>query len=175
MSGGPKPQLAKGAGMRVLVAYDTKHGSSAEAAAAIGTALKARRCEVKIVSLAKGKAGALDLEGFDAAIVGGPVYAGRWSKKAAAFAASLEPRLGGMRLGLFAIGNAPAQAETTVRALPPNVSAGAERIGAFGGRIDYPKLSGFERLIVRLVSGKAESSSCLDLAAARSFADGFAS
>jgi menaquinone-dependent protoporphyrinogen oxidase len=160
--------------MKVLIAYDSKHGSSAEAAAAIGEALRARSCGVELVSLADGKAAPLELEGFDAAIVGGPVYMGKWSKKAAAFASGLEPRLGKLRLGLFAIGNAPEQAEAAVRAaLGPAVMAKAGKVGAFGGRIDYPRLGAFERLIIKMVTKKAESSSCLDLEKAKAFAAAF--
>lgn len=59
---------------RILVAYDTKNGSTAEVAQAIAARLAERGAYVE-VELARA---VRDLSGFDALVVGSPIYSGRW-------------------------------------------------------------------------------------------------
>jgi menaquinone-dependent protoporphyrinogen oxidase len=62
----------------ILIAFDTKHGSTAEVADAIASRLRERGAEVEI-----GPArGASDLTDFRGIIVGAPIYSGRWMKGA---------------------------------------------------------------------------------------------
>lgn len=60
--------------MKVLVAYDTKNGSTEEVAQAIVTRLREHGCSVDI-QLAKT---VRNLKEFDVLVVGAPIYAGRW-------------------------------------------------------------------------------------------------
>jgi len=59
---------------RILVAYDTKNGSTADVAQAIAASLRAHGALVDVE-----RAGAVrDLSGLDALVVGAPIYSGRW-------------------------------------------------------------------------------------------------
>jgi menaquinone-dependent protoporphyrinogen oxidase len=58
----------------VLVAYDTKNGSTAEVAAAIAQRLDQRGFSVTVLPARDVR----DPSGFDAVIVGAPLYNGRW-------------------------------------------------------------------------------------------------
>jgi menaquinone-dependent protoporphyrinogen oxidase len=60
--------------MKVLVAYDSGHGSTAEVAQFIGDVLKERDIEV-IVSNVEGIEKA---DSYDAFVVGSPIYGGMW-------------------------------------------------------------------------------------------------
>ena len=58
----------------VLVAYDTKNGSTAEVAAAIAKRLESHEIAVRIAPARDVR----DLSGVDAVVVGAPIYNGRW-------------------------------------------------------------------------------------------------
>lgn len=60
--------------MNVLVAYDTRNGSTVDVAQAIASRLRDHGCEVD-VRLARD---VRDLVGVDALVVGAPIYSGRW-------------------------------------------------------------------------------------------------
>ncbi len=63
---------------RVLVAYDTKNGSTTDVANAIASRLRERGCSVDI-RLARD---VRDMAGSDALVIGAPIYSGRWSSRA---------------------------------------------------------------------------------------------
>lgn len=60
--------------MKVLVAYDTKNGSTADVAQAIGLRLREHGFSVDIQPAKK----VHDAKEFDCLVVGAPIYAGRW-------------------------------------------------------------------------------------------------
>ena len=60
--------------MRILVAYETKNGSTADVAQAIVSALRERGCDVDL-RLARD---VRDVTGLDGLVVGAPIYSGRW-------------------------------------------------------------------------------------------------
>ena len=59
---------------RVLVAFDTKNGSTAEVASAISTRLSEHGCAVDVRSARDVR----DPQQYAAIIVGAPIYSGRW-------------------------------------------------------------------------------------------------
>lgn len=155
--------------MKVLVGFDTKHGATGEIAGKIAEGVRERGGEADLLDLRGRGSSKASLEGYDAVVVGGPTYMGRWSKRASSFAASREAELAGKELALFVVGNdADKKDEAAKAAIPSSVSSRA-RTAYFGGRLDFPKLSGFERFIIKKVTGKAESSSTLDLEGAKAF------
>jgi menaquinone-dependent protoporphyrinogen IX oxidase len=111
------------------------------------------------------------MEGFDAVALGAPSYMGRWSRRASAFASAREAELSGKDFALFAVGNDRAKGDEVAKAALPAALAGGAASAYFGGRLDFAKLSRFERFVVKAVSGKAESMSTLDLEAARAFGE----
>ena len=68
-------------GKRILVAYDTIHGSTAEVAKEIGTALCARGFQVDIRFVGN----VTSLADYDAVILGSAIYEFRWLPDAMAF------------------------------------------------------------------------------------------
>lgn len=160
--------------MKALVLYDTKHGSTAEAAAEIARGLGGG----ELLRLSDAKAfSALGLDAYDLVAVGGPIYFGQWSKRAASFLAGREAELAGLgsagRLALFALGSAESEGPEAVKAaLPASLVALEPEIGWFGGRLPAEGLSLMERLVVKLVSRSGAASRPLDLEAARAFGAG---
>jgi menaquinone-dependent protoporphyrinogen oxidase len=85
---------------RILVAYATKHGSTAEVADTIGLELRASGVDVDVrEARAVG-----DLDGYDAVVLGAPLYMGRWHGDARAFLRRLRRDLRDRPLGVFALG-----------------------------------------------------------------------
>ena len=63
-------------GKKVLIAYGSKYGSTAEIAEKIGTVLSQRGFDVDVLSAENVR----ELSMYSAAVVGGAVYIGRWHK-----------------------------------------------------------------------------------------------
>jgi len=59
---------------KVLVAYDTRNGSTADVADAIASRLRESACSVDVVRAREVR----DVERYDALVVGAPLYSGRW-------------------------------------------------------------------------------------------------
>jgi menaquinone-dependent protoporphyrinogen oxidase len=59
---------------RFLVAFDTKNGSTAEVAEAIGSRLRERGCAAEVRPTREVR----DVEDIGALVVGAPIYSGRW-------------------------------------------------------------------------------------------------
>ena len=162
--------------MKILIVFDTKHGTTLKVATRIADALKAKGTEAELRDLRAKGAAAASLAGYDAVVLGGPFYMGMWSKRARAFAAGRETELAAAGLALFAIGsNAELGDKAAKAALPGTLASGISLSAYFGGSLDYDALGPLERFIVKKVSGKAESSSTLDLAAVDAFAVSLAS
>lgn len=124
---------------RVLVAYATRHDSTAEIAAAIAGELNAAGCEVMV-----GEARTvIRLPDVDAVIVGSALYLGRWDDSALDLVRRERTALGRMPTWLFSsgpVGDGRATARPERLPQPDEVAALAAEIGAhattFGGRVD---------------------------------------
>jgi menaquinone-dependent protoporphyrinogen oxidase len=153
--------------MKSLIVYDTRHGTSKEVAERIAAAIREKGAEAELLDLRARGAKAAPLGAYDEVVIGAPFYMVQWSKRAAAFAKAREAELATKRLGLFAVGsNAELGVEAAKSALPAALAAKIADAAYVGGRVEYQRLGAFERFIVKLVSGAAESSSTLDLGAA---------
>ncbi|MGV1010366.1 MAG: flavodoxin domain-containing protein, partial [Dermatophilaceae bacterium] len=85
---------------RILVAYASRYGSTAEAAQAIGTALRDDGAAVDVT-----RAGDVDdLTGYDAVVVGGPIYLGSLLRDEKRFLERHEGALRDMPVAVFALG-----------------------------------------------------------------------
>ncbi len=121
---------------RVLVAYGTEHGSTAEIAEWIAHDLRSRGLVAEVAS-----AGAVrDVDGFDAVILGGALSGGRWHRDARRFARRYATALRGRPVWLFSSGPLDHSAEE--RDIPPVRSAAraarwldARGHTTFGGRL----------------------------------------
>lgn len=127
---------------RVLVAYASKHGSTEEVARAIGSTLRRAGHHVDV----RNARFALDVAPYDAAVVGGSLYMGRWHADARRFLRSHREELAQKHLAVFALGpltlarhDVEGSRRQLVRALE-RIGIEWELIAVFGGVVDPEKL-----------------------------------
>ena len=123
---------------RILVAYGSRHGATAEIATAIGEQLRAAGFDVEV----QPAGGVRSLAGYRTVILGSAVYAGRW--RADALRLLRRPELRDLDVWLFSSGPVgpddgdPARAERwTVPAAVRRLAAdnGAHEHAVFGGMV----------------------------------------
>jgi menaquinone-dependent protoporphyrinogen oxidase len=122
---------------KVLVAYGSKGGSTAELAAWIADRLTADGLDATAVPAAS----VASVDGFDAVVIGGALYARRWHPDARRFARRHAVALKWRPVWLFSSG--PLDQSASDGEIPPvkGVATIARHIGArghatFGGRLD---------------------------------------
>ncbi|KAA9375482.1 flavodoxin [Microbispora cellulosiformans] len=121
---------------RVLVAYGSRRGSTAEIAGWIGDTLRDQGLEAEVAD-----AGAVrDVTPYDAVVLGGALYAGRWHKDARRFARRHAAALSGRPVWLFSSG--PLDRSADEAEIPPvpqaaraSAALGAREHRTFGGRL----------------------------------------
>jgi menaquinone-dependent protoporphyrinogen oxidase len=86
--------------MRILVAYASKHGSTEEVARAIAARLREAGHEIDV----RDAAVVTDLDAYDAVVVGGSLYMGRWHADARTFLRRHRAALEACPLAVFALG-----------------------------------------------------------------------
>jgi len=129
--------------MRVLVAFGSKRGGTAGLAGMIGHALTVDGCEA-IVSPA---GNVYDLDGVDAVIVAGALYANRWHRDARRF---VKRNIAALRdVPVWLVSSGPLDDSAEQRDIPPTsqvsklaVAVGARGHSTFGGRL-APDAKGF--------------------------------
>ena len=141
---------------KILVAYATKYGATAEIAEAIGRALAEAGQSVDVLPVEQVR----DLAPYSAVVLGSAVYAGNWRKEAATFLKEHEWELTERPVWLFSSG--PSGEGDPVELMkgwrfPEAQRAVADRIGPrdiafFHGKIDPKKLDLGERLIVKAIT-----------------------
>jgi menaquinone-dependent protoporphyrinogen oxidase len=127
---------------RTLVAYASKHGSTEEVARAIGAQLRDVGHHVDI----RDAAVVTDLEPYDAVVLGGSLYMGRWHADARAFLlhhrAAVEERL----LAVFALGSRTldehdvAESRRQLDNVLEHLDIHPELVAVFGGVVEPAKL-----------------------------------
>jgi menaquinone-dependent protoporphyrinogen oxidase len=128
----------------ILVAYATKHGSTREVAEAVAATLEERTLEVEVAPAAAVR----DVSGYDAVVLGGALYTGRWHRDARAFLRrhgdALEQTpvlavfaLGPRTLAPDEVASSRAQLERALAATPHVAPA---LVAVFGGVVDPAKL-----------------------------------
>lgn len=147
--------------MKTIVVYDTKHGTTRKVAQKLAEAIgqEASTCDLS-------QGGRPDLSSFDTVVLGGPVYAGSWSRRATAFARANQAVLAGKRFAAFASGYAIDQGKAALQsALPPHLASAAVSLASLGGAYVFKQMGAFERFIVKLVSKSTADASSVDGAA----------
>ena len=138
---------------KILVAYATKHDSTAEIAHAIGRVLRESGIQVDVRSVDVVE----KLKPYDAVVLGSAVYAGQWQSNAAEFLKAYEAELTQKAVWLFSSGPTGEGAPQTVLKgweFPEALKPIADRIQPhdvtlFHGKLDPKKLNFLERLMVK--------------------------
>jgi menaquinone-dependent protoporphyrinogen oxidase len=130
--------------MRVLVVHGSKRGGTAGLAEMVADALREHGFEVHVRAAAHKRR---DLATYDAVVVGGGLYAGRWHRDARRFVRRYAGELSGMPVWMFSSG--PLDSSAAEHDIPPvkQVQAAMDRIGGrqhvtFGGYL-APDAKGF--------------------------------
>jgi menaquinone-dependent protoporphyrinogen oxidase len=134
---------------RILVAYASKKGSTAEIAQAIGKELQAAGhtadvTEIKSVS---------SLEGYNSVVIGAPFYMGKIMADMGKFIARYAEALKKLPVAAFAVGLAPlgkdpADRDTAMKKLKKTLEPLIPvAMTIFAGRLDLSKLSWFQKWI----------------------------
>ncbi|MEV5607565.1 flavodoxin domain-containing protein [Streptomyces sp. NPDC052225] len=135
---------------RVLVAYGTKRGATADIAEQIADALKKTGCAAETRPAGEVR----DLAEYDAVVLGGALYAGRWHRDTRRLARRTEKVLADRPVWLFSSG--PLDDSATRRDIPavPAVRRVADRVHArghvtFGGCLTDDTRGRTARMIVK--------------------------
>ena len=138
---------------RILVAYASKHGSTAEIAKKIGETLRTAGLDVDVLAADKVK----DVAPYAAVVLGSAIYDGHWQKEAVKLLDDYKPLLTKIPVWLFSSGPmSDGDPATLVQGwhIPSAQQAVADYIHArdialFNGAIDIGKLTSAERQIVK--------------------------
>ncbi|MBC7224302.1 MAG: flavodoxin domain-containing protein [Anaerolineae bacterium] len=161
---------------KVLVAYATKYGATAEIAEKIGETLQEAGLQAEVLPVEQ----VHDLAPYEAVVLGSAVYAGRWRREAATFLRTHEEALAQRPVWLFSTGPTgegdPVQLMQGWR-FPEDLQPVAERIAPrdiafFHGALDPGKLNLGERLVIHAL--KAPTGDYRDWEAIAAWAAGIA-
>lgn len=158
--------------MRVIVTAASKHGATSEIAAAIAHALRAAGIETDVTE----PEDVTGFEGYDGAVLGSAVYAGRWLPAARDLVERHADELRQRQVWLFSSGplGDPLRPEGDPVDVEPMVAAtDANEHRLLAGRLERSRLGFAERAIV--VALRAPDGDFRDWAAIRSWAGEIAS
>ena len=155
---------------KILVAYATRYGSTVEVAEAIGDELRKAGMEVDVMPVAKVN----NLSKYRAAVLGSPIYMGKWLADAQIFVERHQAILRTMPVAYFAVGlilyqgteeqqTQAAVSMQQVKELVPPVTT-----GLFTRKLNRESLSFADQAIVTIV--RAREGDFRDWTAIRSWA-----
>jgi len=138
---------------RILVAYVSRKGSTAEIAQAVGKELVSAGYTVDVAEAKTVRT----VEGYSAVVIGAPMYMGSIEGEAGKFVKRFSERLAHLPVAAFAVGMAPAshdakKVEESMKALSASL-APLTPVAAtmFAGRLDPTKLSFIQRKMTEFV------------------------
>jgi menaquinone-dependent protoporphyrinogen oxidase len=161
---------------RVIVAYASKHGMTAEIAGKIGDTLRQSGLQVDVLPVKSVK----DLAPYKAVVLGSAVYIAMWRKEFVKFLQKNENLLSGLPVWIFSSGpmgegdpaellhgwRLPEAQKILIESIKPRDAA------LFHGAIDIKKMSMFEKWVLKRV--KAQTGDFRDWEAINKWAAGIA-
>lgn len=140
---------------KVLVAYTSKYGATAEIAVRIGEKLRQAGLQVDVLPVKS----VSDVTGYNAVILGSAVYIGQWRKEAIKFLVANEGQLTKQPVWLFSSGPTgkgdpleltkgwkfPSKLKPVIEHITPH------DVSVFNGAIDTKKLDFIEKFLIRMV------------------------
>jgi menaquinone-dependent protoporphyrinogen oxidase len=141
---------------RILVAYASRKGSTAEIAQAVGKELVSAGYTVDVAEMKT----VVTLAGYDAVVIGAPVYMGKVEKDVTGFVTKHRDRLSRMPVAAFAVGIAPVapQIEPVEKVLEDltKVLSPVQPVAltVVAGKLDPDKMSFIERKMTSLMKVK---------------------
>lgn len=139
--------------MNVLVAYGSKHGSTAEIAERIGARLRLAGLQADVFDVSEQP----DPAAYDAVVLGSAVYVGSWRREAAAFAREHSQVLATRPLWMFSSGplaEASLEEPKPVAELRAELQPRDHRV--FMGALAREKLSLPERVVIAAVGSQVK-------------------
>ncbi|KUK99403.1 MAG: Flavodoxin [Methanoculleus marisnigri] len=141
---------------KILVAYATRYGSTAEVAEAIGDELRKAGVAVDVLPVSDVQ----NLSSYRAAIIGSPIYMGKWLPEAQVFIEQNQQGLRSIPVAYFTVGLTVADggAETLRKAEASmdqvRMLVNPVDIGIFPGKLESGGLSLADRTITKLIRAK---------------------
>jgi menaquinone-dependent protoporphyrinogen oxidase len=147
---------------KLLVAYATKYGATAEIAQKIGEVLNQAGLSAEVVPVNQVK----DLQPYGAVVLGSAVYIGRWRKEAVKFVKAREKQLSQLPVWIFSSGPTGkgdpvelSQGWRSPKSLQPQIDRIKPReIVVFHGAIDPAKMKSLEKWMIEKVGAAAKDS-----------------
>jgi menaquinone-dependent protoporphyrinogen oxidase len=138
---------------KVLVAYATRAGSTAEVAQAIGEVLRGRGDAVDVAPVKEVR----DLSPYRAVIAGSAIRMGSWLPEAVEFVTKNQAGLSKVPTAFFVVSGFMKDDTTEMRAKvsafldPVRAMVKPDKEGLFAGKMDYSKITFLDRLIAKMV------------------------
>ncbi len=141
---------------RVLIAYASRTGTTAEVAASIAEEFRESDITADVRAVTK----ITDLAPYDAVIVGSGIRAGRMMPEAVTFLQLNQSALSKMPVAYFVVSltmreDTPENRETVMNYIEPVLNKLPQiepvNVGLFGGTMDYKKLPFVQRVLVQMM------------------------
>jgi len=157
--------------MKSLIVYCSSHGTTEKVVGLLSEQLTG---EITSVDLNKGETW-MDLEDYDAVIIGGSIHAGMIQRRIKRFIQAHHDELLVRELGLFLVcmHEGKVAIEQFNNAFPLELRKNSVALGLFGGEFLVSKMNFFERQVVKKVDGITTDKSKLDVESILEFASRF--